>query len=164
MKTAIVTGGIALALTLHSPAAAQMVEAGVVIRSGPVTGHVVIADPEPVYYRPERRVVVVDRYAPRVIVVEHVRGHHGRADKWWKRHGYRPVVLYYDVRYGRFYDRWHRDRRGIREVIVYERRGRFYSPYDYRGDEWRRDRERDRDYRDRDYRDNDYRDRDDDRD
>ena len=81
MKTAIVTGGIALALTLHSPAAAQMVEAGVVIRSGPVTGHVVIADPEPVYYRPERRVVVVDRqpfHGPITIEVDgqsHVIGH-----------------------------------------------------------------------------------------
>jgi hypothetical protein len=124
MKTAIVTGGIALALTLHSPAAAQMVEAGVVIRSGPVAGHVVIADRQ--------------RYAPRVVVVEHVRTHRGRGHGWWKRHGYQPVVVYYDVRYGRFYDRWHRDRRGIREVIVYERRGRYYTD-DYRPDRWDRD-------------------------
>ncbi len=138
MKTAIVTGGIALALTLQSPAAAQMVEAGVVVRSGPVAGHVVIADPAPVYHRR----VVVERYAPRVIVVEHVRVHRSRGHGWWKKHGYRPVVLYYDVRYGRFYDRWHRDRRGIREVIVYERRGRYYVTDDYR-----RDRD---DYRDRD--------------
>ncbi len=145
MKTAIVMGGIALALTLHSPAAAQMVEAGVVIRSGPVAGHVVIADPAPVY----QRRVVVERYAPRVIVVEHIRSYRGRGHGWWKRHGYRPVVLYYDVRRGRFYDRWHRDRRGIREVIVYERRGRFYAAYDD-----------DHDYRDRDdYRDDDWRDR-----
>jgi hypothetical protein len=143
MKTAIVTGGIALALTLQSPAAAQMVEAGVVVRSGPVTGHVVIADPAPIYHRPERR-VVVERYAPRVIVVEHVRS--GRGHGWWKKHGYRPVVLYYDVRGGRFYDRWHRDRRGFREVIVYERRGRFYTAYDYRRDRG----DHDRDYRDRD--------------
>jgi hypothetical protein len=127
MKTAIVTGGIALALTLHSPAAAQIVEAGVVIRSGPVVGHVVIADREPVYHRPERRVVVVERYDPRIVVVQHVRGHRGRGHGWWKKHGYRPVVVYYDVRHGRFYDRWHRDRRGIREVIVYERRGRYYT-------------------------------------
>lgn len=138
MKTAIVMGGIALALTLHSPAAAQMVEAGVVIRSGPVAGHVVITNPEPVYRRPERR-VVVERYAPRVIVVEPVRTHRGRGHGWWKRHGYRPVVIYYDVRRDRFYDRWDRDHRGIREVIVYERRGRFYSGYDYRRDDWRDD-------------------------
>jgi hypothetical protein len=144
MKTAIVTGGIALALTLHSPAAAQMVEAGVVIRSGPVTGHVVIADPGPVYYRPERRVVVVERYAPRVVVVEYVRTNRGRGHGWWKKHGYRPVVVYYDVRHGRFYDRWQRDRRGIREVIVYEHRGRYYTADDYRHDRWDRD-----DYRDR---------------
>ena len=147
MKTAIVTGGIALALTLQTPATAQIVEAGVVIRSGPVAGHVVIADPAPVYHR---RVVVVDRYAPRVVVVKHVRDHRGRGHGWWKRHGYRPVVLYYDVRRDRFYDRWHRDRRGIREVVVYERGGRYYSASDWR-DDWRDDRWDDRDdrYRER---------------
>jgi hypothetical protein len=59
-------------------------------------------------------------------------------------------VLYYDARGDRFYDRWHQDRRGIREIVVYERGGRYYSDY-----EWRRDRRDDwRD--DRDYR---YRDR-----
>ncbi len=144
MKTAIVMGGIALALTLHSPAAAQMVEAGVVIRSGPVAGHVVIADPAPIYHRR----VVVDRYVPRVIVVEQVRSHRGRGYGWWKRHGFRPVVLYYEVRRGRFYDRWHGDWRGIREVTVYERRGRYYLAADYRHD---RDDHRDRDdnWRDR---------------
>jgi hypothetical protein len=145
MKTAIVMGGIALALTLQSPAAAQMVEAGVVIRTGPVAGHVVIADREPVYHRPERRVVVVERYAPRVLVVEHVRAPRGRGHGWWKNHGYRPVVVYYDLRHRRFYDGWHRDRRGIREVIVYERQGRYYTAEDYEYD--RRD---DDDYRDRD--------------
>ena len=79
MKTAIVMGGIVLGLTLHSPAAAQIVEAGVVISSGPVAGHVVIADPEPVYHRPERR-VVVERYDPRVVVVSSA-GHRGRGTR-----------------------------------------------------------------------------------
>jgi hypothetical protein len=141
MRTAIVMSGIALALALETPATAQVVEAGVVIRSGPVTGHVVIADPAPVYHR----TVVVERYAPRVIVVKHVHPHR-RGHGWWKRQGYRPVVLYYDLRRDRFYDRWHQDRRGIREIVVYERAGRYYSDY-----EWRRDRRDDwRD--DRDYR------------
>jgi hypothetical protein len=140
MRTAIVMSGIALALTLETPAAAQMIEAGVVVRSGPVSGHVVIADPGPVYHR----TVVVERYAPRVIVVTHVYPH-GRGRGWWKRQGYRPVVLYYDVRRDRFYDRRHRDGRGIREIVVYERGGRYYSDY-----EWRRDRRDDRDYRYRD--------------
>jgi hypothetical protein len=117
-----------------------MIEAGVVVRSGPVSGHVVIADPGPVYHR----TVVVERYAPRVIVVTHVYPH-GRGRGWWKRQGYRPVVLYYDVRRDRFYDRRHRDGRGIREIVVYERGGRYYSDY-----EWRRDRRDDRDYRYRD--------------
>jgi hypothetical protein len=151
MKTAIVLGGTALALTLHSPAAAQMVEAGVVVRSGPVVGHVIVADPPPAYHRPERRVVVVERYAPRVIVVERVHKHRGRG--WWRQHGYRPVVVYYNGRTGRFYDRWHRDRRGVREVVVYERRGRYYVHED-----WRSDRSEDRERDDREYR---YRDRDD---
>ena len=45
--------------------------------------------------------IVVERYAPRVIVVERVRGH--RQANYWARHGYRPVTLFYVD--GRYYDR-----------------------------------------------------------
>jgi hypothetical protein len=148
MKTSIVVGGMALGLLLAArPAPAQMVQAGVVIRSGPVSGHLIVGEPAPVvvYREPVRRVVVVDRYAPRVIVVESVRGPRGRA-YGWRRYHYRPVVVYY-VGY-RYYDRWFGGRPGLRRVEVYERDGRFYrwdgdrEHYRYRG---RDDRYRDRD-------------------
>jgi hypothetical protein len=130
MKTSIVVGGMALGLLLAArPAPAQMVQAGVVIHSGPVSGHVIVGEPAP-----------VDRYAPRVIVVESVRGPRGRAYGWW-RNQYRPVVVYYDG--GRYYDRWF-GRPGLRRVEVHERGGRFYR--------WDGDRGRDDHYRDRDRR------------
>jgi hypothetical protein len=69
-----------------------------------------------------RRVVVVERYAPRVVAVERVRFH--RSSRGWARHGYRPVTLYYvDDRY---YDRWSDRRPRAVEVVVYERAGRYY--------------------------------------
>ena len=78
-------------------------------------------------YRPvivRREVIVVHRYyAPRVIVVRKVvhphRGwYHGR----WNR-----VVAYYDYRSGRYYDRYDRRMRGLREVRLYERGGQYYD-------------------------------------
>ncbi len=144
MKTNIVVGGMALGLLLAArPAPAQMVQAGVVVRSGPVSGHVIVGEPAPVvaYREPVRRVVVVDPYAPRVIVVESMDGPpRGRAYEWW-RNQYRPVVVYYDGY--RYYDRWF-GRPGLRRLEVYERGGRFYR--------WDGDRRGDRDdhYRDRD--------------
>ena len=92
----------------------------------------IVGDRYSTYHRPPvvvhrrpvaRRVVVVERYAPRVVVVERVFRH--RPSRAWVRHGYRPVTLYYID--GRYYDRradgWPR----AREVVVYERGGRFYS-------------------------------------
>jgi hypothetical protein len=139
MKSSIVVGGMALGLLLAArPAPAQMVEAGVVIRSGPVVGHVVVDEPQPVvvYREPAGRVVVVDRYAPRVIAVETVRWPRGRAYGWW-RHQYRPIVVYYDG--ARYYDRWFTGRPGLRRIEVYQRDGRYYR--------WTEDRYRDRDDR-----------------
>ena len=102
MKTSIVVGTMAIGLTLAArPAQAQMVEAGVVIRSGPVYGHVVVGEP----------------YAPRVIVVEPV-----RYGWWWNQH--RPIVVYYDGVH--YYDRWFRGRPGLRRVEVYQRGDRYY--------------------------------------
>lgn len=124
MKTSIVIGGLAGLLLAARPASAQMVQAGVVIRSGPVSGHVIVGDPAPVvaYRQPVRRVVVVDRYAPRVILVEAVRVPRGRAYGWW-RNQYRPIVVYYDGY--RYYDRWFGSP-GLRRVQAYERGGRYY--------------------------------------
>ena len=57
-------------------------------------------------YRPRR--VVYYREAPRVLVVERV--HYHRHAKHWKRHGFRPVTVYYGN--GRYYDRWDGPARG----------------------------------------------------
>lgn len=117
MKRRIVAGGtIALLLGLATvPLRAQTtVEGGVVIHSGPVTGHVEVGSPPPVVYRePVRGVIVVERvHVPR-----------GHAYGWWKKHGYRTITVYYDG--SRYYGR-RLERRGLRAVVVYERRGRYY--------------------------------------
>jgi hypothetical protein len=136
MKTSIVAGSLIAALSLVAPLHGQQVAADVVVRSGPVAGRVIIGDRYSTYRRP-----VAYRRAPaRVIVVERVvqrRHHHARQ---WRRYGYRPVTLYYVD--GRYYDRYVGDRRDVREIIVYERDGRFYRE----GDD-DRDRDRDRDDR-----------------
>jgi hypothetical protein len=102
MKASIIVGSMALALTLAArPAHAQIVQAGIVVRSGPVYGHIIVGEPAPVvvYPEPAPRVIVAHPYTPRVI------------------------FLYYDgVRY---YDRWY-GRPGLRRVAVYERGGRYY--------------------------------------
>jgi hypothetical protein len=120
MKTSIVAGSLLAALSLVAPLHGQRVAADVVVRSGPVAGHVVIGNGYSTYRRP-----VAYRRAPtRVIVVERVyqrRHHHARQ---WRRYGYRPVTLYYVD--GRYYDRYERGWPHMREVVVYERDGRFY--------------------------------------
>ena len=123
MKALVVVGGLAFSLLLAArPAHAQVIEAGVVIRSGPVAGHVVVA--RPVVYRvPPRHVIIVDRYPPRAVVVERLYLPRGRAYGWWRGHGYRPVVVYYDGR--RYYQRWFAGPT-LRRIDVYERGGQFY--------------------------------------
>jgi hypothetical protein len=71
--------------------------------------------------------------------VERVRAH--RNAGYWVRQGYRPVTLYYVD--GRYYDRWIGGR-GVREIVVYERGGRYYEASEHRRDH---DHDRDRDYR-----------------
>lgn len=139
MKASVVAGSLLSgALLIASPMQAQRVSADVLIRSGPVAGHVAVDHGYSTYRRPaERRVVVVERYAPRVVVVERVHRH--RQARHWNRHGFRPVTLYYVD--GRYYDR--RVRRA-REVVVYHRDGRYYEDcgrearhQDHRGDDHR---------------------------
>jgi hypothetical protein len=112
-----VSGIVALMLGLAAvPARAQTaVQGGVVVRSGPVTGHVEVGSPPPavVYREPAREVIVVER--------SHVP--HGNAHGWWKKHGYREVTVYYDG--SRYYGR-RLERPGVRAVIVYERGGKYY--------------------------------------
>jgi hypothetical protein len=144
MRTSVVAGSLLSGALLFShPAHAQQVSANVRVRSGPVTGHVAIGEYS-TYRRPvARRVVVVERYAPRVIVVERV---HHRKLRHWRHLGYRTVTVYYMN--GRYYDRYMGRRPGLREIVVYERDGRYYRDDcddDYRShdDDHRYDRDRD---------------------
>jgi hypothetical protein len=130
MKTSMAVGAAALTLAMVvSPAEAQVVQAGVVIRGGPVRGHVVVGEPAPVvvYRRPVRHVVVVERYHPRTIVVERFPERQYRSQRWWRRHGYAATTVYYDGDDDCYYDRPIYGRRGLDEVTVYERDGRYYS-------------------------------------
>jgi hypothetical protein len=148
MKASVVAGSLLSGLLLiAAPMQAQQVSADVVIRGGPVAGHVGVGNGYSTYRRPvERRVVVVGRYAPRVVVVERVHRH--QQARYWSRHGFRPVTLYYLN--GRYYDR----RVGrAREVVVYHRGGRYYEDcgrgarHADRGDDRRGHEHRDHDQR-----------------
>jgi hypothetical protein len=132
MKSSIFAGSLLASLALiAAPLQSQTVSAEVVIRTGSPAGY------------PEARRVLVQRHAPRVIMIERMeRAHHGRH---WRRHGYRQVVVYYVG--GRYYDQHPRRRSRVQEIIVYERGGRYYRmdhhrpyrAYDRHGD---RDRHR----------------------
>lgn len=118
MKATILAGGIAATLALVAlPLRAQTVEGGVVVQSGPVAAHVEVGSPPPavVYAAPARE----------VIVVEHVHVPHGKAHGWWKKHGYRQVTVYYDG--DRYYSRRLEGRPGLREIVIYQREGRYYE-------------------------------------
>jgi hypothetical protein len=121
MNTSAACSLLAGLVITAAPLHAQRVEAGVVVHSGPVAGHVVIRDGYSTYRRPvERRVIVVER--PRIVMVERVHRH--RPARHWARRGYHPVTLYYWD--GRYYDRRIAHRHGVRTVVVWERDGRYY--------------------------------------
>lgn len=122
MKTSTLAGSLLAGLALiATPLEGQAVSGEVVVRSGPVAGRVVVAD-EYSSYRQPRRVVVVERYASKLIVVERMRRGHG---KQWRRHGYRRVVVYRVD--GRYYDRDYPNRHVMQQVVVYEQGGRYYQ-------------------------------------
>lgn len=131
MSARIVAASLLATLLAAAPAAAQTVAAEVLVRSGPVVGQVTVGDAYAAYrrrpvivrrYPTARPIVVVEHYAPRVVVVERLHGH--RSSRAWARQGYRPVTLYYAD--GRYYDRWNERWPHADEVVVYERGGRFY--------------------------------------
>jgi hypothetical protein len=142
MKTSTLAGSFLASLALiAAPLNGQQVSANILVRSGPLAGHVIVGDEHSSYHssaivhrpRPARRIVLVKRYAPRVLVVERFRHRHGRH---WKRMGYRPIVVYYID--GRYYDRLDGRHPRVREVVVYERGGRYYrldDRYDDRRDD-----------------------------
>jgi hypothetical protein len=63
-----------------------------------------------------------------VVVVERIHEPNGNAYGWWKKHGYREVVVYYDG--DSYYHRWFERHGGLRRVVVYERGGRYFRPVD----------------------------------
>lgn len=134
MRTSVVAGSLLSGVLFMSNPVQGQVRAEVAVRSGPVAGHVAVGEYS-TYRRPvARRGVVVERYAPRVIVVERV--NHRKA-RHWRRQGYRPVTIYYHD--GRYYDRYIANRPGMREIVVYERGGRYYRDCDddyRRGNHW----------------------------
>jgi hypothetical protein len=123
------------ALLSVGSASAQDVRAEVQIRTGPVSGRVVIGD-DPYRYprerdrvvvvernrRPSDRVVVVERRnARRVTIVEDFRGNSQRAHA---RHENRHVVAFWDPRRDEYgFQRW---RAGLRPVLLCEHGGKFY--------------------------------------
>jgi hypothetical protein len=146
MRRRFLTLGLLAALPIMAAprVEAQRVNADVWIGTGPVFGRVHVGDDPYDRYvlrrRHERSVVIVQ---PRIITVERIRPR-GRG---WSRGAYgrfrqnaRVIVVYYDTRGGRWYDRPFR--RGMQEVRVYERGGRYF---------WidAQDRDWERDYRDR---------------
>ena len=147
MRTSIVAGSLVAALFAAAPVQAQRVGADVIIRSGPISGRVVVNDGYSTYRRaPQyRRVVVVERVQPRLVQVYRFHRHHEAKD--WRRYGYRPVTVYYVD--GRYYDHWVGYRPGLREVVVYERDGRYFRGCDH-------DRRHDHDRHDHDRHDHEY--------
>jgi hypothetical protein len=111
--TVAVIAVLVFGFSAGSARAQTAVEGAVVLQSGPVTGHVVVASAPARYREPVRRVIVVER----------VRMPRGHAYGWRRQHGYRAVTVYYDGR--RYYTR-RIVRSGIRAVIVYERNSRYY--------------------------------------
>lgn len=125
MRTGVIAGSLLYGLVLvATPLQAQQVSADVVVRSGPVAGHVVVGDRYSTY---RSRPVVYRRAAPRVVVIE--RAHRDRQHRHWKRHGFRPVTVYYVN--GRYYDRWQDHPHLVQRVVVYERDGRYYEACDH---------------------------------
>jgi hypothetical protein len=59
-------------------------------------------------------------------VVERVHRHRTARD--WKRHGFRPVTIFYAN--GHYYDRWQGHHRAAARIVVYERGGRYYQACD----------------------------------
>jgi hypothetical protein len=127
MRASIIAGSLLVGLTLVAPLSAQQVAAAVVVRSGPVAGRVVVGREYSTYRRP-----VTYRPVPaRIVVVERVYVRHpGLAHRWERRGYHRMVLFYWD---GRYYDRDLR-RPGVREVVVYERSGRYLQECD--GRDW----------------------------
>jgi hypothetical protein len=126
---------IAIALSLTLPAAslhAQAIGGTIAVHSGPVSARVGFGSYP--YYPPQRRVVVVHDYAPRLIVVRRL-PHRGYG--YWRHRGYGTTTLWYDDQRDCFYSGPVARYPGLSPVEVYEREGSYY-----RVDQDREDRNR----------------------
>lgn len=139
-----------IATALPTLASAQRVSADIRIGTGPVDGRIVVGEP---YHHGSIAVGDrnYDRHGYGEVVVYRVHRGYG----WWRNRGYRAVTVWYDADRDRYYDRRSRmDRRdGLREVVIYERDGRYYRDQADRRDDRgydRRVRDHDRGDRDRD--------------
>jgi hypothetical protein len=61
--------------------------------------------------------------AREVIVVKRIKVPHRHGHRWWKKHGYRAMTVYYDG--NRYYFR-RVARPGLRAIVVYEFKGQYY--------------------------------------
>jgi len=144
-QAAVLLGSVLVFTSLISstPAVAQ-VSGAIVIDGGPVRGEIAVGEPvfaprpviiyQPVYGRR----MEVARYAPQVVFVERSHGRYGKPGEWYRRHGYRPVTLYYSE--GRYFSLIYADRRyrwggAFRPVTAWERGGRFYLAAGYDNDQ-----------------------------
>lgn len=126
---------LALLLTVPGALAAQRVSADIIIGHGPIAGRVILGDPYP--YHSRTIVEVRPHHGYRTVYREVVVMHRWRGHDWYRRHGYRPVRVWYDADYQRYYERHDRNHPGLRAVVVYERGGRYYR--DERHDDRGRD-------------------------
>jgi hypothetical protein len=128
MRSAFVGLLVLGAMGVRAPLAAQ-VQADVVVHEGPVSARVRVGDRDislrDPYMVRHGQVIAWGRPVARVVVVEPARQ---RGHGWWKRQGYRPTTLWFDGY--RFYDRPFR-RHGLREVLVFQRRGHFVMVGDF---------------------------------
>ena len=104
------------ALTIPTVAEAQHVAADIGIRQYPIEAHLVIGHPH--FYAPRHY------YQPVYNAVPVYRIHPGY--RRYRRHQFRPVRVWYDADRDCYYDRYDRHARGLREIVVYERNGRYY--------------------------------------
>jgi hypothetical protein len=65
---------------------------------------------------------------------------------WWRNRGYHAVTVWYDIDRDRYYDHRERYRDGLREVVIYERNGRYYDDDRDHYTDHRDDRRSDRGY------------------
>jgi len=112
---------LSLASLLIAGSLDAQVRGAVLVGGSPIAETVIFGDgPRRPTYRPSYR-------DSRVVVVEEWRGPRGNARGWWKRGGFREVVIYRDRDRDRYYDRFDRGRRDLVEVVAYERGGRYYD-------------------------------------